>query len=459
MKRQNDSTKSNDFKISNGVYTILELNEAIKALIKSEFSGYIWVCGEVQDLKADRNRRHVYLNLVQKHRETSQVDAGATVIIFAGRKFQIFNRFKEAGSDFELKNDIEIKLLCEVDFYPKTGKLSLIAIDVDPFYTLGKIAQNRQQIIEDLKKKGLLDKNKLVNIPDVPLRIGLITACDSAAYHDFANELTLSGFGFKVLACNCHMQGELVEKDVIKALRFFNNLSPQELDLVVITRGGGTSADLSYFDNKKIAEEIALSNLPIVCALGHQINVSIADMAANTFCKTPTKAAQFLVEKVRVFAENISFLEQRIFEKAQDFVEGNKKKLQNITIKIDSVLSRYFRFHHQELLEKKHTILNSSKVYLSDRKHQLDTAFENLKFNSNKVLENNSSCLKNFQDKVKLLDPENILKRGYSITFRSGLKGKAKKALKSIKNVGIGEELETRLFDGRFVSKVKTKNK
>jgi len=431
------------------VYTILELNNTVKALVKDTFPGYVWVFGEVQDLKADRNRRHIYFSLVQKDPETEQIAAGATAVIFAGRKLQIFNRFKEADSGFELKNDIEIKLLCEVDFYPRMGKVSLIAIDVDPMYTLGKIAQNRQKIIEDLKKRGLLERNKLVSIPEVPLKIGLITACDSAAYHDFTNELKLSGFGFKVLACNCRMQGEFTEKEVIRALRYFNSLGPQELDAVVITRGGGSSADLSYFDSKKIAEEVAFSGLAVISALGHQINTSVTDMAANTFCKTPTKAAQFLAERVRAFMEEINSLEENILEKAVELTQDNKKELQNVTVRIDSMLSRYFRFHHQELLEQKHTALNYLKVYLSNKRHELDMSLENLKFYSGKILEHGSESLKHFQDKVKLLDPKNVLKRGYSITF------KGEKALKSVKDVEINENIKTVLYDGSFTSEVK----
>jgi exodeoxyribonuclease VII large subunit len=167
------------------VYSILELNTTVRELIRIEFPDYIWVCGEIQDL---RQREHINFNLVQKHSHADEIIAQVSAVIFANITSHIFEKIKESGALFTLKDDIEVKLLCKVDLYAKAGKFSLTVIDIDPVYTLGKVAQAREKIIEDLRQRGLLEKNKLLSFPELPLKIGLITSSDSAAYHDFINE-------------------------------------------------------------------------------------------------------------------------------------------------------------------------------------------------------------------------------------------------------------------------------
>jgi exodeoxyribonuclease VII large subunit len=431
------------------IYTVLELNNAVRKLIKNEFSEYVWVCGELQDFKDSKDKRHIYFNLVQKHPEIDEIIAKVSGVIFEGRKPQIFSRLQEADLSFNLKNDIEVKLLCEVDLYPKTGKFTLIVVDIDPIYTLGKIAQSRQRIMEDLRNKGLLDRNKLTRMPIVPLKIGLVTAYNSAAYHDFTNELKVSCYGFKVLVYNCHMQGRFVERDVVGALNFFNNFSHQELDVIVITRGGGSTADLSWFDNKRIAERIAFSKFPVISALGHQINITIADMVAHTFLKTPTKAAQFLVDLVRRFIDNLMSLQEDIKIRASDCLRNKKKDLETMAVKIDSFMPRYFRFHREELLEKKHHLINCLKVYLIEEKQELERVSRLLPSAVGRIFRRSYQYLGYINDKIKLLDPKNILKRGYSITFKD------KKVLKSSKDTCEGDIIVTTLFKGTLISQVK----
>lgn len=431
------------------IYTVLELNTEVRNVIKTQFSDNVWVCGEIQGLRPDRDKRHTYFELVQKDQESDIIVAKVKLALFAGRKPLIYKRIQETEGAFELKNDIEVKFLCEVSLHPPTGQYSLVIVDIDTVYTLGKVAQNRLKIIEDLRKQGLLEKNKLYQIPDIPLNIGLITAYDSAAYHDFINELKISGYAFKVYALNCHMQGKQVQEDVVGALDLFSHFPKSKLDIVVITRGGGSIADLSYFDNKKIAESIANSNFPVISAIGHQINTSIADMVAHTFCKTPTKAAQFLVEKVKLVVENLDYLRGEILEKADSFIRDKKTELQNITTKIDSTVSKYFRFHREELINVQHKIINAAKLNLVGEKEFIKRSSSILSLGLDKLFKNLKSSLEHKEGKVKILNPKNILRRGYSITY------KGKKAVKSIKGIEAGDVIKTILYDGEVISEVK----
>lgn len=441
----------NNFLETNKVFTVLELNTTVRELIQMAFPQTIWVCGEIQGLRPDRDKRHTYFELVQKQAQGDSIVAKIKVALFAGRKPLIEKRIKETEGAFELKNDIEVKFLCEVSLHPPTGQYSLVVVDIDTVYTLGKVAQNRLKIIEDLKKRNLLEKNKLQALPLVPLKVGLITAYDSAAYHDFINELKNSGYSFKIRTQNCHMQGKLVEKDVVKALSIFSKFSSKELDVIVITRGGGSTADLAYFDNKKIAENIAVAKVPVISAIGHQINTTITDMAANTFCITPTKAAVFLVERVKETVEELKYLEEAILTKGERFVSDKKNYLQSLAAKMESLSSRYFRVHREELLGKKHNILSALKIALTQKRESLAGSVDVLHSSLSKIFKHSQDHLKYLDGKIKILDPQNILRRGYSITY------KGKKMIKSIDDVKEGEEIVTVLYKGKIISKVKKK--
>lgn len=431
------------------IYSVLDINTAIATLIKRQFTSYIWVCGEIQGLRDARDKAHSYFELVQKHPEKEEVIAKAKTIIFANRKGLIERRLKEAQGAFELKNDIEVKFLCEVSFYPPLGQYSLIVIDVDPSYTLGKIAQNRLAIIKELEKAGLLEKNKVLALSHVPLNIGLITAFDSAAYHDFIHELKLSGYGFKIYANNCYMQGKNVETDVVNSLKLFNSSAIERLDAIVITRGGGSTSDLAWFDNKKIAQEIALSKSPIISALGHSIDLTIADIVAHTSVKTPTKAGQFLVERVRLYLEELNLLGKDISATGQDIFRQETNDLKAVLSKLDSFILRYFRVSQQALIKDRHDMANLVQLKLNRNKELIEIRYRDLNFLLTKFFSFNKQNIQHVADKVNIMNPRNILKRGYSITYKDG------KALKNKADSKDGDVLKTILYDGWIESVVK----
>jgi len=471
------------------IYTISELNILIRNLLREEFPEYIWVCGEVQDLRRRTGKPHIYFKFVQKHPELDEVIAQIKAIIFEEVKDKIFSRLKQADSQFELKNNIEIKALCKVDFYSKRGELRLFVFDIDPFYTLGKLAQARNRIIESLKKRGLLEKNKRLKFPLLPLKIGLITSFDSAAFHDFINELKMSNYGFKVFLYNSYMQGKFVEDNVIRAIDLFNQEFP--VDVIVITRGGGSTADLGWFDNEKIAERIANSSVPVISALGHQINITVCDLVAYTSLKTPTKVAQFLVEKIDDFNQEIEYLYDQILDKTNFYLEKEKKDLETKVRKFDALVSRFFLDHHTQLAEAEEKSLSSTRYLLEKKKTKLkefvklleiylphyfssqylqlerlskkygDTFYfleakkeelvqfgKFLSIHLDNFFKRNYDLITSLQGKIRLLDPRNVLKRGYSITF------KEEKAIKDAFTLKKGDKVRTVFFRGGIKAEV-----
>jgi len=432
------------------VYTISELNSVVRNLLREEFSDYIWVCGEIQDLRERKDKPHIYFKLVQKHPELDEIIAQIKAIIFEEAKKKIFLRMREASPQFELKNNIEVKVLCKVEFYAKRGEIRLFVFDIDPFYTLGKLAQAKARIIENLKRKGLLEKNKQLEFPLLPLRIGLITSFDSAAYHDFINELKVSNYGFKIFLYNSYMQGKFVEQDVIKAIDFFNQSS--SVDIIVITRGGGSTADLSWFDNEKIAETIANSSIPVLSALGHQINTTVCDLVAHTSLKTPTKVAQFLVEKIENFKNEVEYLGEQIMDKAKFYLERENKDLKAKAVRFDSLISHYFLTHHTQLTEIEERCLSSTRYILASTKNEVRQIKRLLNIHLDNFFKKVYNLVDSLQTKLKLLDPKNILKRGYSITF------KGKKAVKNASLLKEKDKVRTVFFKGEIEAEVKRIN-
>ena len=295
--------------------------------------------------------------------------------------------------------------------------------------------------------KGVFDKNKELEIPRVPMNIGLITAYDSAAYNDFIAELTKSGLGFKLFLRDCLVQGKNAEADIVKALEEVERID--DLDLIVITRGGGSIADLSCFDSRLIAEKIALLRLPVVSGIGHEINISITDLAAHTYAKTPTAVAQFLVNRVEEFLGEINEKLKFILDLAQDRIKAENQRLKDQAIGLQSSTLRFLKVHNEkvlrlsELLKYRPVTLLKANIKSLDQKN-IDM-FERTKQRMNKEKDR----LRSYSKIVEVVSPKNTLKRGFSIT-----RGSSGKIIKSVSGILNNDKLITEVSDGIIESQV-----
>jgi len=431
-------------------YTVLEINTIIQGVIRDTFPDYVWVCGEIQDLRLTQQKKHLFFTLCQKHPEAEEVISKIKAVIFEGNRNYVFDKLRKAKNDFSLRDDIEVKVLCKVDSYAKWGEYQLIIVDIDPAYTLGQLAQSRERIIEALRKQGLLEKNKQLSIPAVPLSIGLITSYNSAAYHDFISELRHSGFAFKVQSYDAHMQGKNVEPDVIRALTYFQK-KEHEVEVIVLTRGGGSTADLGWFDNQKIAEHIAGSSIPVFSAIGHEINLTIADYVAHTSFKTPTKAAQHLVHLADEYLQQLRSMEEFVLTKSQQSVREAGRALHTLMLRLHMQVQGYFAEVHHQLRHcqsvAQQQAVNQLKAQDLQVRHTCATVLQHVQMG----WKDRYLTLKTLEEKVKLLDPYHTLRRGYSITSYNG------KPLKDSAEVGKGARIETILFKGKISSTIERK--
>lgn len=427
--------------------TVSELNGLIKDVVNYGFPNALWVCGEIQNFDRNRHKNHIFFELCEKDLASKDIIARVGLVIFAGRKAYIEDTLKNAQSGFTLKDDIEVKFLCRVDFYPPHGAIRLVVESIDPVYTLGKIAQERQQLIALLQKQGVLDKNKTLPLPDVPLKIGLITSYDSAAYNDFMSELKRSGIGFKVFLVDSLMQGKGAQASVCAALDHFNRT--QNIDAVVITRGGGSIAELGCFDSRAIAEKIAGSHFPVLSGIGHEINTTVTDLAAHTYAKTPTAIAQFLVERVTGFLDALDERMDVILDMAQAKIETQKKQLRLDAVNLHRQMARFLREHDQILSRLAAQVRLAPQQKLVSEKRSIVQHRHDLAQYARSLLAGAGSKMTHYEKLADLVSPQRTLRRGFTIT-----RSPEGKVVRELKDIREGEHVITEVLDGVIQSEV-----
>ena len=434
--------------MSDEFLTVSELNHFIRDVLNSGFPKSLWVCGEIQGYDRGKDKKHVFFELCEKDPATRDITARIGLVIFAQARPKIDALLKKAENAFELKDDIEVKFLCKVDFYPGHGQVRLIVEGIDPVHTLGKIAQDRQRLISFLKQKGVLDKNKQLALPEVALNIGLITSYDSAAYHDFISELKRSGYAFKIFVVNSIMQGKNTESSVVKALTVLEGKG--EVDVIVITRGGGSIAELSCFDSEKIAMTIAQLRVPVLSGIGHEINTTVTDLAAHTFAKTPTAISKFLVERIKGFIEGIDGRQERIIEALGMMLKARRTSLKENAFVLQTKTLGLIKNHHQRLASIAEALVRTPAVRIKASRKLLSDHQENLKKIIYLHLQNSRTKINHYQKLSQMADPQNTLKRGFSITRNQ--EGHLIRSIKDAKDI---KSMTTQLVDGTIDSEIK----
>jgi exodeoxyribonuclease VII large subunit len=271
-------------------YTVSDLCAEVRDFLGEAFSS-LWVAGEVQRLRPSR-RGHLYFELIEKG-DDDEIRGKLDAVLWRTDHLRVQRVLAAAGQ--QIAEGREIRCRGGLDFYGQAGRLQLVVREVDPVFTLGLLARRRQEVLAELAAAGLLERNRALALPALPLDIALITSEGSAAYHDFLATLSESGYGFRVLFLHAAVQGRGAEREIASALAALGGLA---VDCAVLIRGGGSRADLAVFDSREVALAVARAPVPVLTGLGHEIDLAIADRVAHTASKTPTKAAELLVARV-----------------------------------------------------------------------------------------------------------------------------------------------------------------
>jgi exodeoxyribonuclease VII large subunit len=271
-------------------FPLSAITKRINELLQPAISRQFWVKAEVA---SGRERAGSFFCDLIETGTNGKISAKLSCTIWPQELTSIRKNFKASNMDLVLSDGTVVGFLCSLRYSPQYG-LSLTVLDADPSIAMGEMELKKREIIERLQKEGLFEPNKVCFVPLLPLNIGFITSAGSAAYNDFIQTLTASGFGFKIHLADAMMQGEQTEKSVIKAL---DKLSFLNVELIVIARGGGSKTDLYYLDNEAIARKIAACPIPVWTGIGHEIDTSVLDYVANKSFKTPTAVAEELTAR------------------------------------------------------------------------------------------------------------------------------------------------------------------
>jgi exodeoxyribonuclease VII large subunit len=320
--------------------------------------------------------------------------------------------------------------------------------EIDPRYTLGEIAQSRDDIMRRLVASGLIDVNKRRVLSPVPLRIGVATSLDSAAWADFHGELRASTFGFDLTVADTRVQGEGADRMVAGAIgTLARGARAGLLDAIVVIRGGGARNELAVFDSELIARTIITVPVPVLTGLGHEIDRSIADEVAHTALKTPTACAGALIERVASYAHDTEVTFEAIVRRALATTDTAERRLHDVARRIAGRTGGAIERADERLRVRRDRLATAAPAAVQRSTDRLDAASARLVDRVGAVTTRERGRLDVCAARVASLDPAVQLARGWSITRNS-----AGKVVRSAADLSPGDVLTTSLVDGQATS-------
>lgn len=374
-------------------YTLSELCDVIQDTVITQLNEQYWVKAEIASLSI---RGHCYLELVEKA-DNGTIAAKMRATCWSHR-FNMLNPYFTQETGQNLQVGMQVLLLTTTEFHPVYG-LSLNIHDIDPTYTLGDLARQRQLTLQRLQEDGVLELQQSLTIPTLPRYIAIISSPDAAGYTDFCHQLTHNNlhFSFKTQLFPATMQGENAADSIIRALLSIAQQA-QQWDVVVIIRGGGATTDLGCFDDYMLASHCAQFPVPIITGIGHTRDISIVDRVAHTALKTPTAAAQFLISLIEEQTEYIQQLQNRLYNAFRNTLTNETNRLQ----------------HYQQSLH----------------------------FSAKHLITNHRNKLSLYLKTIEMHSPERIYNMGYSLLMTDG------HIIRSAREVQKGQHIQTHLQDG-----------
>ncbi len=381
-----------------------------------------------------------------------------------------------AASGQQIADGQQIRCWGRLDFYGPAGRLQLIVDEVDPLFTLGLLERRRRQNLAALAEAGLLELNRQQPLSAVPLDVGLVTSEGSAAFHDFLAGLAESGYGFRVHFVHAAMQGREAERQVAAALGdiAFAGLRPDssglQLDAIVLIRGGGSRTDLAAFDSRAVAEAVARCPLPVLTGLGHEIDQSIADRVSHAAFKTPTKVAEFLIERVAVAERSVDAcqaalgqLAERGLRRARRQLKGTERLAQVARLRLETaaravhdagrtcgrISRRRLREARRATTELSRRLATSAPRLVGRQRSRPAQVSQRLVDVTSGRLREVEAMLRGVARVCSELAPERVLERGYSIT-----RDQADKIVREPRQVEPGDLIVTTLASGALNSRV-----
>ena len=374
--------------------TLFELHQIIQRVFYLNFEESIWIEAEISESRVHSG--HVYITLVEKN-ANGQIVAKASCSLWRNKAVLLQRKL---GGLFNqvVKTGNKVKMLCNVEFHPQYG-YSLQVEDFDPAYTEGFLYLEKKKTISRLQSEDLFDKNKELQLPLVISRIAVVSSASAAGFQDFIHQLTanIHGYHFNWELFQSAMQGEKVESQFTMAMNAIQERQ-DEFDVIVVVRGGGASVDLSDFDAYEVAATVARSSLPVIAGIGHERDESVTGMVAFSQVKTPTAAAEVIIDHNLRFETDILQTYNSIRERTQYRLHTALQTLQHMQLSLQHNIQSRTDSEMFQLDKQIYAIKNQ----VTKRIHGETLTVQQLRL---WIVENN---------------PVQIMQRGYAMVYQKG---------------------------------------
>lgn len=453
------------------IFSLLEVTKSVQKTISERYRTSFWVKAEMNKLNHYSHSGHCYPELVEKFegKVIAQIKSNLWRDDYNNINKNFIRTLKEP-----LKDGIKILFLAKISFDPVYG-ISLQIIDIDPSFTLGDLEKEKKETIEKLNAEKIFSLNKTRRLPLLPKRIAIISVETSKGYADFLKVLEENSWNYKFFhhLFPSLLQGEKAIPGIIIQLKRIEKVI-HHFDVVAIIRGGGGDVGLSCYNDFELSKAIATFPIPIITGIGHATNETVSEMVSYQNAITPTKIAEFLIQKFHNFSVPVERAKDLIIDKSKRILSEEKTRVQSEAKLFRSVTETIILKNRNEVENAKKLISQHSQFMLKTNigyvNYYNDQVFKSsifklqqnalileqlkisLQLQTNNTLKQDRLNINNLERTLLILDPINILKRGFSITLHNG------KAVKDISEVSGGEFIETKVFNGKISSIVKNKS-
>ncbi len=446
--------------------SLSELNAKIKESLAETFPLSLPIAAEISELNYNRNG-HCYLELIEQQEQ--RIISKARAIIYANRYPLLQSYFKSVtGGEFQV--GMKILFMAKVTYHAIYG-VNLEIIDIDPAYTLGDFEQQRRLIIQRLYNEGVVDMNKNLPLPPFIKKIAVVSSPTAAGYDDFMKHLNNNpyGFSFDVDLYEAFMQGNQAVDSIYDAVaRIFH--SAVDYDVVVLLRGGGSKAELAIFDTYELAYLITQIPIPVITGIGHERDFSVCDMMANQSMKTPTAVADFIINRNLETFSYLVELQKKLYDIVERVLQQEKIRILAFESQVRRSVSQLGttyrdalnriekrilkiavkRIHnHYDFINGLHSRLyRSFRIPLITGRNNLENIWQRLKSLSQAKLASHTMKISLCEQKLALLNPQEILNQGYAIL------SKESRRVTSIQELSRGDKVKIYLSQGNCTAEI-----
>ncbi len=451
------------------VFTLLEVAHSIQRTLNERYHTSFWVKAEMNKLNHYSHSGHCYPELLEKKEEKIVAQIRAT--LWKDDYLRINENFLKTLKE-PLKNGINILFHARIFFDPVYG-LSLRILDIDPSWSLGELEREKQASLKKLREEEIFFQNKSLKLPLLPQRIAVISVETSKGYADFQKVIDQNPWKYKFfyLLFPSLLQGDKVAEAIIHQLHRIDKVK-HHFDVVAIIRGGGGDIGLSGYNRYELAKSIACFPLPVITGIGHVTNETVSEMVAFKNCITPTELADFLIQQFHNFSIPVNESRKTLIHSVNQQISDTKKETAHTISLFLKHTKNLVSTTRRELLSHAKRVKTHSGFYIRNARGEVIRVSDSLKKNSTLWLATSSAATSNQKLKLKkettvffqqlgheidtrekqvsMLDPKNVLARGFSITLFQD------KAIRSHKFVQPGDQIKTITFDGSLESTVTT---